>query len=186
MEQNSAYFEARIKKSRINFLMAIVLSAVNMFLVAVNASLYFPFSASAPPLFTVIAIKALGEGGAVAAVLFAVFLGMALAVVGIYLLLYFLSKKHKAAMVLAAILFSLDTLLLVGISFLSGVADTSFLIDLAFHVWVLYYLFSCLKAYTALRLADGQAPVTFAPEQTVEAGIVEPAEEEALAPEQNG
>lgn len=56
----------------------------------------------------------------------------------IYLACWYFSKKHKAWLIVALVMFIIDTIFMLwayGFEF-----DTSMIVDLVFHIWVLFYL----------------------------------------------
>ena len=140
---------------------------------------YFVFSATVPYVLAWVGMELCGRfppafyGGeeyyaeleffpdAVFYVLFAI----SVIVIGVYVLLYFLSGKHRAAwMIVAAVLFVVDTLFML---WFFGISLDS-LIDIVFHAWVLISLISGVVAGFKLKklgseerfpinLADGSA-----------------------------
>lgn len=121
--------ETTFASARSNLLLVAGFTAVNVILRLVSADMYFLFSASTPMAFLDIAeVTEISSLMRVAAVL-------AFIVIGVYLLCWFMSKKQSAWMIVATVLFALDTLVLLGLYDLS-----SMIIDLLIHVWVLYYL----------------------------------------------
>ena len=127
--------------ARANLLLVVLFTAVNLVLSLVNADMYFLFSATVPQF-----ILALGYAfeSSVALTVCAVlaFLGA-----GVYLLCWALSKKHRGWMIVALVLFSLDTLAALGML----LADTSMIIDVAIHGWVLFYLITGTSALVKMK-----------------------------------
>lgn len=123
--------------ARSNLLLVVAFTAINLVLTVLESDMYFVFSASVPLILTMI-------GGELATIFateapYIISIVAAVAIIGIYLLCYFLSKKGRGWMIAALVLFSLDSLfLLLNIS-----ADA--VIDLLFHAWVLYYLIVGVK-----------------------------------------
>lgn len=118
--------------ARSNLLLVVAFTAINLVLLVLESDMYFVFSASVP-LFLV------ALGGELAAMLsteapYIIGIVAAVAVIGLYLLCYFLSKKQAGWMIVALVLFSIDCLFLL-LSF-----STDMIIDLLFHAWVMYYL----------------------------------------------
>jgi len=54
-------------------------------------------------------------------------------------------------MIIALVLFTLDTLFLLGVVFAFGELDGSAMFELAFHAWVMFYLISGVKASAQLK-----------------------------------
>lgn len=133
--------ETTFAAARSNLLLVVGFTVVNLILTLVNANLYFLFSATVPQF-----ILGLGyvfettTAITVAAVI-------AFLCAGVYLLCWWLSKKHHGWMVVAMILFALDTLASLGMLLVDG----SMFIDLLFHVWVLYYLISGTSAMVKMK-----------------------------------
>lgn len=118
--------------ARSNLLLVVAFTAINLVLQVIESDMYFVFSASIPLFLTVV-------GGELAILMeteapYITSIVAAVAIIGIYLLCYFLSKKARGWMIGALVLFSLDSLFLL----LNFSADA--VIDLLFHAWVLYYL----------------------------------------------
>ncbi len=150
--------ETVFNSARSNLLVVVGFTAVNVILRLINADMYFLFSASAPMAF--LDIAAVAEVPAlvpVAAVL-------AFIIIGVYLLCWFMAQKQSAWLMVAAVLFGLDTLVLLGLYDFS-----SMVIDLLMHIWVLYYLITGSAA--AIKMKK-QPPV---PEMPMEYPSVAPA-----------
>jgi len=79
-------------------------------------------------------------------------IAVALFAVGAFLLCYVLSRRYKAFMLVAFILFLLDTLFL-GFMTLTNLDlfEIGDIIDIGFHIWVLIYLGMGIKAWSDLR-----------------------------------
>lgn len=133
--------ETTYAAARSNLLLVVAFTAVNLVLTLINADLYFLFSATVPQFILGIGY-AFETTTAIAVAAVIAFLGA-----GVYLLCWWLSKKHRGWMVVALILFALDTL-----AALAMVAmDTGMLLDLVFHVWVLFYLISGVSAMVKMK-----------------------------------
>ncbi|MEL7608884.1 MAG: hypothetical protein AAGU74_05220 [Bacillota bacterium] len=118
-----------------SFLSFVVLTYANLLLVALNASVSFPFSAVVPQVVIGVALSLYEE------FLYMPFLiggiAIALAVASVYLVLYLLARKRLWPVVVALAFVIIDTLILL---FLSMEDIASILIDIAFHAWVIYSL----------------------------------------------
>lgn len=154
--------ESTFAAARSNLLMVVAFTAVNLILTLVNADLYFLFSATVPQFILGIGY-AFESTTAIAVAAVIAFLGA-----GVYLLCWWLSKKHRGWMVVALILFALDTLASLGMLLLDG----TMFIDLLFHVWVLYYLISGTVAMVKMKNQPEQPEMPVyaegAPEQPAE------------------
>ena len=131
----------KFKSARGNLLLVALFSAINLLLIASDANFYMLFSASVP-LYIFAVFRELG--------LASIGLAAALVGVGIYFLFWVLSKRNRVFMLVAMILFALDTLLLLGISFY-GNFEFSSLLDIAVHAWVLFYLITGTAAWAKLK-----------------------------------
>ena len=154
--------EMKFDKSRKSLLSVVTLSALNVFLILVNATISFPFSAILPTLAMVFG-KTLSEAwrnnvflilGGVIAVIVIAFYGMC----------YWLSKKHRAFILVAFIIFIMDSLALFWLVTISS--DVNLMIEILFHIWVLYSLAIGVKAWFNLRKMLPPPP-TLPAEETV-------------------
>lgn len=150
--------------ARSNLLLVVGFTAINVILRLVSADMYFLFSAAIPLAFLDVAVLMESTEAMVIAGI------LAFLVTGLYLLCWGLSKKHRGWLVVALVMFALDTLLLFLLYEVSSV-----IFDVLMHVWVLYYL---VTGTVALKKMKNQ------PEQPVESLAGElPAEPvEAYAP----
>ena len=127
--------------ARSNLLLVVAFTVVNLVLSLISADVYFLFSATVPQLL--MGIGLLAEDSLVLTVCAVLaFLG-----VGVYLLCWLLSKKHRGWMVVALVLFSLDSL----VALFTLLADVSMIIDVAIHAWVLYYLITGTSAMVKMK-----------------------------------
>lgn len=141
-------YELNFQRARSNLLMMAVLTLVNVILTLANASISFTFSAFFPLLATVYGQayqKMVGDS-----TFMIVALILAGVSIGLYILCWWLSKKHPGAMIAALVLFSLDCLILIPYMLWSG-EIVSYLIDIVFHAWVMYYLVLGVVAFAKLR-----------------------------------
>lgn len=138
-----ALAENKIKSARYNLLLMIILTVVNLILLAVGSDSMMLFSATVPYFSVVLGMafelqEFLIAGYVIAAVILA-----------LYLLCWLLSKKHFAWMLIALILFAIDTICLVLLYI--GMQDFSGILDLVIHVAVLYYLFTGVRYGIKMR-----------------------------------
>jgi hypothetical protein len=145
----------RYRTARYHLLLVIAFTVINLILLLVPSEeqRYFVFSATVPYVLSWVGMDLCGRfppayyGGeeyyaelvffpdAVFFVLFAI----SVIIVGMYLLLYFLSGKHRAGwMIVAVVMFAVDSLLMLA----SFGAELDSLIDIVFHAWVLISLIS--------------------------------------------
>lgn len=136
--------------ARSNLLGMIILTAANVLLISFQTEWSFSFAAFVPTFLAAIGVALEEEWGiyfAVSPVWIAAI--MALAVTGLYLLCWGLSKAHRGWMIAALTLFSIDCALMLFT--MIGSFEFSYLIDLAFHGWVMYYLILGVRQIGALR-----------------------------------
>ena len=127
-----ALAERKYNNSRFNLMIMLAFTLVNIILLYTKLDLFMLFSASIP--YYAMAFALWDETG----VLLIPGLVIAANAIIAYLLCWLLSKKYRAWMLVALILFSFDTLALIGLYVLAK--DFSGIVDLLIHVWVFYYL----------------------------------------------
>lgn len=151
--------KSRYNAARINLLLMIIFTVVNITTLILSAGGYFLFSAAVPYLLVFVGMllcgmfpdemysedvtpdmfqdKSLFAGAMVIAAL----------IVVIYLLLWFFSRKGRVAFLITAfVLFAVDTVVLV----LFGGLMANFFMDLLFHIWLLVMLGMGIKAHKRL------------------------------------
>ena len=148
----------KLNAARMNLLAVVAFTLVNILALATNAGSYFLFSASVPYIITMMAMMLCGllppeayEGMEgmffLDKSLFYVAIVISLLIVALYVVCFFLSKKKSVWLTVALVLFAIDTLvmfLFYGISF-------DMLFDIAFHGWVMWILYSGVKAEKDLK-----------------------------------
>jgi len=147
----------RYKSARGNLLAMIVLTVVNIGLSVAGSGSGFLFRAFLPEL----AIGFFGDiapwaGFAIAALL-----------LGLYMLCWALSKKEPVWMTAALVLFAMDTavfLLFFAVICLGGEFAFGMLLEVAFQVWVLYYLITGVMAAKDMRDIPEEVPEEEVPE----------------------
>ncbi len=122
-----------------SFLSFVILTYVNLALIIIEAPINFPFSAVVPQLLAGLAWY---PSDIVLPIPPGVLLLIAFLIASVYLVLYLLGRKRDWPIITALILISIDTLVLLFFA----IADfTGFLLDIAFHAWV---LISIIRLYT--------------------------------------
>ena len=140
--------ERKFNVARIVLLLAVVMTVANIVLFAIWDNSSFMFTAFTP----IIALYNYSTDGTVSStgIISALFL------VAIFLGCYFLSKRYKPFMLVALILFLVDTFVLVN-RIISVISDDSHKFDFSmmaivmFHAFVLYYLVSGTIAWVKLK-----------------------------------
>ena len=145
----------KYKNARYNLIFAIVATLVNLLFVLIGEDSYFLFSIAIPYFFSYIAAFYCGyfpeemyaeipDMVYYPKEIFYVVFALSLAVVALYVVAFFLSKKQKVGwLIFALAFFSLDTLIML---FVYGIT-ISFLLDYLFHAWLLWILFAGILAH---------------------------------------
>jgi hypothetical protein len=156
MEKQS--LKSKYSAARINLLGVVLFTLFNILMLVSNSGSYFLFSASVPYMLTEIGMLFCGRfpdevyTGEFEGMVFAdqsLFWGMliiSIIILGVYTLCWFLSRNDNVKPLKAAlVLFCIDT----GILLLNG--GLYAIVDLAFHVWVIYILVMGIKAHKKLQ-----------------------------------
>ena len=148
-----AAYASRVTSARANIAFIIVLTVVNIILSATGGSTYFLFSASVPYLFTVHSIALTGhlpdevyadpENGwegfefyPDTLLWFAI--AVSVVILALYAVCFFASKKQRGWLIVASVLFGIDTLALIAYTVLiSGTPD---IIDIVIHIYMIFTL----------------------------------------------
>ena len=124
--------QQKYNTARINLLLMVGLTALNVVMAFVGSDSMMLFSAIVPYIASVWAT--MPEFAPVMVPLIAITV-ISLAA---YFICWIFSKKHFGFMIAALVLFVIDTLALVGFYIFAG--EVSGILDIAIHAWVLYYL----------------------------------------------
>ena len=122
----------KFELARANLLIAIILTVVNIAFYLIQSDTYFLFSIAYPYYMfdTEFLIDAV----------------LPLAVLALYVICYFLSKKRPGFIIVALIMFIIDCVFLVLYSFYAveatngAITLADFIVDYLTHIWVLVYL----------------------------------------------
>lgn len=174
-------YENRYNAARGNLLLVTILTLINIVLLAVDASFYFPFSLSLPyylitgtrllcgmypeEFYTELA-EITGEPVMtefLPTTVFTVVLVVCVIIIAIFSLCWLLSKKKIGWMIAALVLFVLDTFYLLSMGLM-----IEMLIDIIFHAWVLYSLISGIVAFFKLKSLPDDDLFVFEPAAPVE------------------
>ena len=157
---NRQNLENRFKTARSNLLLVVLFTVINIILLVTQSNTYFLFSAYIPYAAVTIGMMLCGMfpaeyyGEDLSGVeffgpaVFAIFAGIALVIVALYLLSWFLSKKNKMGwLIFALVIFVIDTL---GMFAIEGFVLDS-IVDILFHVWVIVSLSMGISACAKLK-----------------------------------
>lgn len=131
-KKSPAYAIRQFNLARSNFFTALILTVVNIVLLALGANVYLLFSVSFPYIMfdTTNIVHSIP----------------ALVVLALYIVFYICSKKKPGFMIAALVAFILDFIFLIGISYFitviseNQVTFADYIIDYLTHIWVLVYL----------------------------------------------
>jgi hypothetical protein len=113
-----------------------VFTLLNVIMAATGSDVYMLFTAEIPYFLTAVGLGVKNETGITT--VFVILLVAAIVLTIPYLIFWIFSKKHYGWMIAALVYFSLDCAMLLYFTILSF--DPSIILDIVFHVWVLYYL----------------------------------------------
>lgn len=153
--------EQKYRNARMNFLLVVMFTVINVLLAVTNADLYFLFSATIPYLLAALSMLFCGlyppEYYAEVGIdiinpwpseVLIVALVLAAVIITLYLLAFFLSSKGRVGwLIFALVLFGIDTVVL----FLYFGIDVTRLVDYIFHVFVIVILAGGIRAHYKLK-----------------------------------
>ena len=161
--QNASQHEVykhKYRISRMNLLLVVIFTMINLVLLITNANSYFLFSAFIPYFITGLGMLLCGRfpsdyyaGGFEDVVffndsLFFILLIISVTLTLLYLLAWYMSNKNRVGWIIfALVFFGLDTL---GMLLINGISLES-LVDILFHAWVIYYLSAGINAHYKLK-----------------------------------
>ena len=153
-----AKYDAQYASARANLGAVVLLSLVNVVLMVLDAGVSFLFSAVLPQVAINYGwyLDAWLGGSTYTIIAYAI----SALWIGAFALCYYLSKKHPGCMTAALVLFCLDCLVLVYWIYLGFMMED--VLDIVFHVWILYYLIRGVVA-ARKRKTLPEAPVPPAP-----------------------
>ncbi|MBR6651381.1 MAG: hypothetical protein IKL36_08250 [Clostridia bacterium] len=135
--------KTKYQSARANLLLMIILTAVNIVFLFTNAEYMLLFSATVPYFAVVVGMATQID------VMIAVSVCFAVAILLIYFLCWFMSKRHFGWMIGALVMFAIDTVSMVLMYLAAG--EFSGVLDVVIHVWVLYYLIIGVKSGKQLK-----------------------------------
>ena len=143
--------EHKYASARVNLLFMVIITTLNVFLTLIQAGVYLLFAAFGPMLITDIGMVSYEETKDVTYIIICG--AIALASIVPYLVCWLFSKKHVGWMIGALVYFSMDSLLLLLFF------DVSLILNIVFHVWVLYYLIIGVVSGIKLQNMPPEQPV---------------------------
>ena len=158
--------ESRYNGSRNNILLVVAFTLINTVLLIVGSDSYFLFSAAVPYYLTLLGMIYTGKMPAeyYADVedfvpfdnsVFIVAVAVSVAVIALYALSWFLSKKKTGWMIFALVFFIIDTL---AMFYFAGIS-ADMVIDIVFHAWVIISLASGIMAASKLKKLPEEQPI---------------------------
>lgn len=143
--------EKALKTANYNILIVAVCSAVNVLLYLINSSTSFLFSAFAPSLAMDFGYVWSEESGDT--IYYIVSIIAAVLIVLFYLAVFLIGRKKPGAIIAALVAFAIDTVILLFCVFVMIEKEyiTDYLLDIAFHIWVMFYCISGTAAYGKLK-----------------------------------
>jgi len=135
-------------KGRNNLLAVIILTVVNIILTAFDAGLNFLFSATIPQFVYEIGKSFDLELGT--NIFMKIGLVMAFIIIVTYFVFWLLSKRIRGFILAALIFFSIDSVVLLSLILIVDF-EVSYLLEIAFHGWILFYLINGTRAWYKLR-----------------------------------
>jgi len=136
------------EKSRNNLLLVIAFTVINLVLIYFEAEVNFLFSATIPQF--VLNVANVVAGSTDENIILIIGLVIAFLTVLPYFIFWILARRARVLILAALIFFCIDSLLLIYL-ILNEKFNFSFLMEIVFHVWILYYLFTGVKAWYKLR-----------------------------------
>lgn len=156
VDKNSrAYQEQRLRNGRSSLLAILLFSVINLVFLLLDTGRYFLFSASVPYYLTWFG-KVLDNGtydgsGTVIGTFTITAVVVSLIILAVYLVIWLLSKKRQGWLTVGAVLFTVDTVALAVFAFCLLDNPASCLLDLIFHAFALWSLFSATRAAKKLK-----------------------------------
>lgn len=136
------------KKARESLLAVAGFTALNLLLSVINSGFSLLFSATVPQMVYEIGREIGKELHSSAYMITG--LVLALILVAFYFLAWYLARRFRIWMLIAFILFIVDSLLLMLLVLINGAFET-YILDIIFHALILYFLFRGVSAWRQLR-----------------------------------
>lgn len=149
------YLLRQVANGRYSLLLIVILTVVNLIMTILDTNTYFLFSASVPYylVFVGMGIENGFVDGAwnVKGTLTYTGLVIALVIVAVYLLCWLLSKKRAGWLTAALVLFIIDTVALVVITFALYDSPMGKLVDFLLHIWAIVELVLAVRGSRKLK-----------------------------------
>ncbi|MBQ4122013.1 MAG: hypothetical protein IJD35_08360 [Clostridia bacterium] len=169
-------YQRDLTMSRMNLLLSVIFTVVNLVMVMISISTSFLFSASIPhylSLFFAVNCGLFDDSYYQSfygddwknelvffdpSIFWAVFAFSVAIIIGLFLL-WFFSKKHKVCSMITLSFYIVDTLFLVAFSFFVGAGGIDLILQLLFHAWIVYYAVLSVRAWKGIGTAPTAAEV---------------------------
>lgn len=156
------YLSKQIAGGRYALLLILIFTLVNLLMVLLDTDRYFLFSASVPYYLTLLGIGM--DNGFADAVWSRIdtftitALVISAVILALYLLCWLMSKKRAGWLTAALVLFSLDTIALVALSYLLYGDILTNILDLLLHAWAIWQLAQAVRANGKLKKLPQAGP----------------------------
>ncbi len=176
-----ALLSSKVASTRVNLLLVVIFSLVNIALLLTNSNYYFLFSAFIP---YVLVFEGMFFTGKFPAEYYAEYdyvefdppsflwtlVAVAAVLVLFYLVCWFFSKKRPVGwFVIALVFFSIDTVAMFLLQ--ENIAES--LIDVVFHFWVIYSLITGIRSHLKLKKLPPEEAIVPDPAEAVEVSSTE-------------
>lgn len=149
VDKNSREYQENLFKSgRSNLLLVLIFTVINLVMLLIGSENYWLFSAVIPYYLTLFGMV---WDGAVIGTLTITALVISAIILAAYLASWILSKKRSGWLIVALVLFALDTLGMIGLMILMGFGVMDMLFDVIFHAWVIIGLVRACMAAKKLK-----------------------------------
>ena len=133
MTKDKGFEKQMYDKARANLLLMIILTIINIVLFFLGSETVMLFSATIPYMSILIGVLSEIDGAIQVCAVFTI------AIMVMYFMCWILSKRNPIWMIIAMVMFVIDTVALICIYV--GIQEAAGIIDLITHIWVFYYLF---------------------------------------------
>lgn len=152
VDKNSReYLLRQVANGRYSLLLIVILTVVNLIMTILDTNTYFLFSASVPYYLVFVGMGM--ENGFVDGAwnVKGTLTYTGLVIVAVYLLCWLLSKKRAGWLTAALVLFIVDTVALVVITFALYDSPMGKLVDFLLHIWAIVELIQAVRGSKKLR-----------------------------------